>query len=360
MGLPPPNAHSLLEPLLHCIIPFPKLFPKLYKLISTLKDFKNVATELDILYHFDCNGSMCSEYENLERTKILFAQNIGECKVKTCARHFDELFNNLNTTTDTEIVDILLPHIKELIENSPTAVLAAWYLFDSISRTLGPQKTAKTLLESILKLYENEPNESSLPYNGKIAKLYHHSFLLRLIVRLGLKSFLDNFTASLVEAVGRYKDYDKVDFILHNHSERLVRKTSHLKTMDTDPTDVSASDDSSVSSEKRFTPKQEVKRDVEPEVFEFEEEKQDEDQLKSLIEHLELNVASDLPFNHSTAEEALDAIETENLEEVHINLSEEDESRHLSPTIPIPSFQQELNNISCEIGSKKVKQTLIK
>ncbi|XP_044253256.1 WD repeat-containing protein 81 isoform X2 [Tribolium madens] len=360
LGLPPPSAHQLLEPLLHSVIPFSRLFPYLYSLIATLKDFKNVATELGVLYHFDCNGEMCAEYESLERTKVLFAQNIGECKVKSCARNLESLLEELNTTTDLEVANILIPHIQELIEDPPTSVLAAWYLFDPLSRVLGPQKTAESLLEPILKLYENEPTEATLPYYGKIAKLYHHSFLLRLIVRLGLKCFLDNLVAPLVEAVGRYKDYEKVDFILHTHSEKFVRKTSHLKTMDTEHVDTSGSDDSSVSSDKRPTPKQEVA--AEPEVFDFDDDKQNEEQLKSLMEHLELNVASDLPFNHSTAEEALDATLTENLdqlrslEELTMNLSEDDiEIRPgvSSPTIPIPSTKQEFSNISCEVGSKK-------
>ncbi|RZC40629.1 WD repeat-containing protein 81, partial [Asbolus verrucosus] len=365
LGLPAPSAHLLLEPLLHCIIPFPKLFPKLYYLISALKDFKNISLELEILYYFDCNGEMCAEYEHLEKTKILFAQNIGECKVKACVKIMETFLEDLNTTTDTEVINILLPHIKELIEDPPTSVLAAWYLFDPMSRILGPQKTSETLLESVLKLYEKELNEATFPYNGKIAKLYHHSFLLRLIVRLGLKCFLENFVAPLVEAVGRYKDCEKIDFSLHTHSERTTKKTSHLKTMDAEHTDVSASDDSSLSSDKQIsTPKQEPKNVAEPEVFDFEEDKQNEEQLKSLIEHLELNVASDLPFNHSTAEEALDATVTENLEqlrsleELKFNLSEEDvdvKPDLSSPTIPIPSSckQNEFSNISCEIGSKK-------
>lgn len=357
LGLPPPSAHLLLEPLLHSVIPLPKMFPYLYSIVATLKDFKNVATELGVLYHFDCDGQMCAEYEHLERTKVLFAQNIGECKVKSCARSLESFLEELNTTTDLEVVNILLPHIRELIEDPPTSVLAAWYLFDPISRVLGPHNTSKTLLESILKLYENEPTEATLPYYGKIAKLYHHSFLLRLIVRLGLKCFLDNMVAPLVEAVGRYKDYEKVDFIQHTHSEKFVKKTSHLKTMDAEHVDAS-SDDSSISSEKKPTPRQEL---AEPEVFDFDEDKQNEEQMKSLIEHLELNVASDLPFNHSTAEEALDATLTENLdqlrsiEELTMNLSEDDNDLKtgvVSPTIPIPS-KQEFSNISCEVGSKK-------
>lgn len=50
--------------------------------------------------------------------------------------------------------------------------------------------------------------------------------------------------------------------------------------------------------------------------FTIDEEKESENQMKSLIEHLELNIASDLPFNASAAEEALDATLAENIEQL--------------------------------------------
>ncbi|KAL3274404.1 hypothetical protein HHI36_015797 [Cryptolaemus montrouzieri] len=358
-GLPTPSAHLLLEPLLHVNIPFSRHFPSLYRLISVLKDFDNICNEMNILYHFDCDGNLCSEYENLEKTKILLVQNIAECKVKTCTKLIETIFEELNTTVDVEIIDIMLPHIKELIEDPPTSVLASWYLFDSFSRVMGPQKTSGTLLEPILKLYENEPNEYTILYHGRIAKLYHHSFLLRLMVRLGLKRFLEHFIPPIVEAVGGYRDYEKLDFILHSHHEKIFKKTSHLKTMDSDTAENSPSDDSSFSSNCKSIAKIEVPQ--EPEMFEFEEEKPNEKQLKSLFEHLELNVSSDLPFNHSVAEEALDAALSENiehlrsLEELNINITEDnDENLLISPTIPIPTHKQsELSSITCEIGSKK-------
>ncbi|XP_044759214.1 WD repeat-containing protein 81 [Coccinella septempunctata] len=366
-GLPSPNAHLLLEPLVNFNIPFSKHFSMLYKLLSMLKNLDNISKEMNVLYHFDCDGTTCSNYENLERTKILFVQNIAECKVKACVKLITVIFEELNTTTDVEVVNILLPYVKQLIEDPPTSVLAAWYLFDPMSRVMGPQKTTKTLLESVLKLYENEPSESTIPYHGRIAKLYHHSFLLRLMVRLGLKCFLDNFVAPIVEAIGGYKDYEKVDFILHSHHEKILKKTSHLKNMDAEVCESSPSDDSSFSSASKPSMScQSLKPSQEPEIFEFEEDKPSEKQLKSLMEHLELNVSSDLPFNHSAAEEALDAALSENiehlrsLEELNINISKDyDEKLLMSPTIPIPTCKStEFNNISCEIGSKKSENEL--
>lgn len=370
LGLPQPSAHLLLEPLLHCVISFSRHFLNLYTLLSSLKEFERVAEELNILYYFECNGQMCIEYESIERTRLLLAQNIGECKVKLCARNLEALLNDLNTTTELEIVYILLPHIKSLIEDPPTSILAAWYLFDPVSRVLGPQKTRETLLQSIIKLYENELNENAVFFNNKIVKLYHHSFLLCLIVRLGLKCFLENFVAPLVEAVGGYRDYEQIDFMYHTHNTKIIRKPSNLKSMAKEQSNISNEDDVSTDSEKNTnTPspqKQETSNKPE-EVFEFEPEETQDDAIKSLIAHLELNVEQDLPFDHSTAEEALDATLSENidhlrnLEELNLNIDDDVSAEHssgtnlMSPTIPIPSSckQFELSNISCDVGSKK-------
>lgn len=360
LGLPPPSMHLMLEPLLHVIIPFSRHFLNLWTLISSSKSFEGVAQELNARYYQECNGQTCSEYESMERAKLLLAQNIGECKVKLCIRNLEILTNELSTVTDLEVVSILLPHVKNLIEDPSTSVLAAWYLFDPIAKLLGPSNTSEKLLQPIIKLYENEFNETTVFFNNKVVKLYHHHFLLCLIVRLGLKCFLENFVTPLVEAVGGYRDYEQVDFLFHTHSTKIMRKTSNLKSMTKEQNDISLSDDSSTDSEKNTITTTSIKKEPPEEVFEFEEE----DQMKSLIAHLELNVENELPFDHSTAEEALDATLSENidqlrnLEELNLNIDNTSENNFtaplMSPTIPIPSSKpEELYNISCDVGSKK-------
>jgi WD repeat-containing protein 81 len=123
--------------------------------------------------------------------------------------------------------------VRELLEDSSTSVLAAWHLFDPMAKVLGPQKTAATLLEPIVKLYDNDTSDdndlASSGTGNKRVKLYHRSFLLQLIVRLGLRVFLDNFAAPLVEAVGGYRDLTQSEHSQHHHRSEFWNKAAHLK-----------------------------------------------------------------------------------------------------------------------------------
>ena len=72
----------------------------------------------------------------------------------------------------------------------------------------------KTLLKPVMKLYEyefkdedsfNEFDDTKTDESKRI-KLYHRSFLLRLIVGFGMKNFLEHIITFLIEAVGGYQD----------------------------------------------------------------------------------------------------------------------------------------------------------
>lgn len=163
-GLPPPSAHQLLQPLITAAFPFPNYFEMLYSLLLTMY--------------------------KLQKTD----EKSAEKQVEVVAKELPTLLPLL----DSDGLDLLMPHIRELLCSS-AATNAAWQLFDPVSKALGPRSTTHLLLEPICALFEN----------GGVsrAKLYHRSFLLKLIVRLGLQVFINNFATALVEAVGGYRDH---------------------------------------------------------------------------------------------------------------------------------------------------------
>lgn len=70
-----------------------------------------------------------------------------------------------------------------------------------------------------------------------------------------------------------YKDYDKFDSTLHTHSEKVLRKTSHLKYMDAESHEISISDESIPSSSDRAAvkvhPPESFEQNKEEEMFEL-------------------------------------------------------------------------------------------
>ena len=361
---------------------------------------------LDLYTFFECNGKECEKYEKLDRTRIHFNRKIAECKVNSCVSLVDG-FLEPSGLEQFEAIEILLPHLIELIKNDDTSILATWHLFDTIAIALGTKNTQKYLLEPILQLYDSESfemkNSSFLGYSQessamkftrsttfkskKSVKLYHHSFLLKLIVRFGLKCFLEHFIAPLVEAVGGYKDQDSENqYHLHEtKSESIFKRSRSCKnfklttdsSMDAISSTVSNTLVSPNASDKTLSPtiSQHLPLDDAPdeEMFAFEDDHHLRVRRASNLSEADVDVAKmmdnfeissiDLKLNHSQAEEATEELPGPEETKYRIKefiFGEQDfsfeQEEVKSPTIAIPSsFRRsiEVNSIGCEIGSKK-------
>lgn len=410
-GLPTPNAEQLLEPILsNTLFPFPVHYFKVYAIMKMLYNFNSVGKMLDLYTFFECDGKQCAKFETLDKTRIAFNRKLAECKVKSSVGLIESLLQPIGHEQFSP-VQLLLPHVIDLIVDDETSILAAWYLFDIVATALGPDDSQKYLLGPILSLYEAETddravflhsNDISMRFSSsntfksrKAVKLYHHSFLLKLIVRFGLKSFLENFVPPLIEAVGGYKDPQiNQPYHVHNVRNSEIRQsrsvTKNLRYSETadvsETTLVSPSDDPSVD-EKTLsaispTPipsQQSLQGD---DVFVFEPEspgtcidesdpETNSNAIQKILDQLDIKSESgsfDLKLNYSTAFEVTED-EPFNPDALSHDSYELDDSAHgqteftigsstevQSPTIPIPSsFHRriELNSIGCEIGSKR-------
>lgn len=378
-GLPvPTSAAQLLEPMFSlALLPFPSHYIAVYAFVRSLHAFQLNFELLDLLTHLNCSGgSECARYTELDRQRVLFERKIAECKVMSSCAHVRRLLEPLSYAYEQFApVELLLPHIIDLLRDERTSILTAWNLFDPVAQALGIAQTQQHLLQPLLKLYDvessalvDEANSSTSSGNNngghlrfsssssfksrKSVKLYHHSFLLRLIVRFGLRCFLQHFIAPLIEAVGGYKEPEQGNGY-HYHSAGSRRTSKNL----------------SYAVEELPVVQAEPKPDVE-ELFTFEE-----DQDNKSIDSFDMR-----PSSTAIAEEARES-DGSSPDKLAINelmygaklspdkLSLQSQGQTppaalpppligpRSPTIEIPasslrrSFQ--LSAIDCDIGSRK-------
>ncbi|KAK3878610.1 hypothetical protein Pcinc_016771 [Petrolisthes cinctipes] len=181
-GLPPPSPHQFLQSLINVVV-FPSYFPKLYQFVCKMRQYSYLLHEAQRL---------CGEPTRRKE----FILRVAEIRVKTAAKDLPNLLPSLSS----EGLDLLLPYLTELFEYPESAVTAAWYLTSALAQALGPERANKHLLPPVMKLFEAEV------MTDKHLKLFHRSFLLQLVVWLGLHTFLTHFITPLIEGVGGYKE----------------------------------------------------------------------------------------------------------------------------------------------------------
>ena len=294
-GLPPPSAHQLLQPLLSSFIfPFPKLFPALYSSVSNL-----ILCSKAIDKH---------KFENTQGYQVWETLNV--IKVKRFYSDLEKIWDDSLSSKNNYAIDLIFPFIKELFNNPNTSKLSIILFLNKLCRNLGPKKTNELLLETLVNLY----NSSSCD-NAENLYLYHKKFLLILIVRCGLKVFLENFISPIVEVLGKcnnFSEEEKWDNKAYNEKYvnfylkcqiylyiKIIKTDLHINCRQDVETDLELKSTTFEDLSLKLGNKQKDKLKPNPEVgvFSFDHDVSpstttDDEILSQAVEHLELNLTS--------------------------------------------------------------------
>ena len=197
-GLPPPTATTLLHSEFG-IMSFPRSFKDVYSLLYSVKELGHKMQEVE----------GCDDVDKSTQLKLLARR-----KVALFASYFSEKV----LTRDT--LDMLMPYVTEFFEDTSTSVQAMSVLFDAVARCMGRCESVSRLLHLTMRLFTDDPT------TPKHMRLYHRSFVLQLLVRFGLESFLTNFSTLLIEACAGYKDFCGHDYISRQMSDIFLSGTS--------------------------------------------------------------------------------------------------------------------------------------
>lgn len=69
------------------------------------------------------------------KTKTKYLCKISECKVKAIARELERLLPYAGGAREATL-QLIVPHIVQIMEEPYSAVLAVWYLFDPIAKSV--------------------------------------------------------------------------------------------------------------------------------------------------------------------------------------------------------------------------------
>ena len=176
--LPPPTIDMLLHAGLQLLC-FPSYFESLYYYLHRYTELGSNITE---------SKDELSRYET-ERVSLL-----------------TQYLTRMSSKLGADGLSLVVPYVlQRFTDMQLSAAQSAWSLFHPLAQALGPAETARYFLLALTCLFDTE--ETSVKY----LKIYHRSFIVQLIVRLGLETFLGSFSTLLVEAVAGYKDFPSGD-----------------------------------------------------------------------------------------------------------------------------------------------------
>lgn len=180
-GLPPLSPHQMLQPLVD-IISFPNYIPLLSAFITRLKEHSRLLQEV--------------VYTSEDPKKVREASYLlAEKHVSKMERELRGLLPQL----PPDGLKLLLPHVIAMYKNPASSTCVAWHLTDPLAQALGPAESRRHLLPLLVRHFEGDS------MSDRHVKLFHHTFLLQLMARLGLKAFLKHFITPIIEGAGGYK-----------------------------------------------------------------------------------------------------------------------------------------------------------
>jgi len=228
--LPPPDVDTLLHASLQLMC-FPVYFESLYCYLHQYNELGSHSAESkDELNRIE-----------LERVSLL-----------------TQYLMRMSSKLGADGLQLVIPYVlQRFTDLQETAAQSAWSLFHPLAQALGPAQTARYFLSALTQLFDNE--ETSVKY----LKIYHRSFVVQLIVRLGLETFLGSFSTLLVEAVAGYKDFPAGDATSLDSVEAVCRSAVDVeecreppvisRAYDSDSLDLTPTDETDTTVENGHT-----------------------------------------------------------------------------------------------------------
>lgn len=173
--------------------------------------------------YFECLYYYLHRYNELECRSAESKDELTRTETERVSL-LTQYLTRMSSKLGADGLQLIIPYVLRQFTNlHASAAQSAWSLFYPLAQALGPAQTARYFLSALTTLFDTE--ETSVKY----LKIYHRSFIVQLIVRLGLETFLSSFSTLLVEAIAGYKDFPSGDATSLDSVEAAVDVDDHCK-----------------------------------------------------------------------------------------------------------------------------------